>query len=94
MNDEQDIEILDKETVYDGFFRMDRYRLRHRKFDGSPDPLIFLEGTVAGRSTLTGSVRQGKRGDGVFDLEQVTGISTATVTFLTDPAFRIAMTQP
>jgi ADP-ribose pyrophosphatase len=35
MNDEQDIDIRDKETVYDGFFRMDRYRLRHRKFDGT-----------------------------------------------------------
>jgi ADP-ribose pyrophosphatase len=35
MNDEQGIDIRDKETVYDGFFRMDRYRLRHRKFDGT-----------------------------------------------------------
>jgi ADP-ribose pyrophosphatase len=35
MNNEQDIDIRDKETVYDGFFRMDRYRLRHRKFDGT-----------------------------------------------------------
>ena len=35
MNDEQDIDIRDRETVYDGFFRMDRYRLRHRKFDGT-----------------------------------------------------------
>mgnify|MGYP002718194667 FL=1 len=35
MNDEQDIEILAKETLHDGFFRMDRYRLRHRKFDGT-----------------------------------------------------------
>ena len=43
MNDEQDIDILDKETVYDGFFRMDRYRLRHRKFDGSWTPEISRE---------------------------------------------------
>ena len=35
MNDEQDIDIREKETVYAGFFRMERYRLRHRKFDGS-----------------------------------------------------------
>ena len=43
MNDEQDIDILDKETVYDGFFRMDRYRLRHRKFDGSWTPEVSRE---------------------------------------------------
>jgi ADP-ribose pyrophosphatase len=43
MNDEQDIEIFDKETVYDGFFRMDRYRLRHRKFDGSWTPEVSRE---------------------------------------------------
>jgi ADP-ribose pyrophosphatase len=35
MNDEQDIEIIEKEVVFDGFFRMDRYRLRHRRFDGT-----------------------------------------------------------
>ena len=43
MNDEQDIDIRDKETVYDGFFRMDRYRLRHRKFDGSWTPEVSRE---------------------------------------------------
>jgi ADP-ribose pyrophosphatase len=29
------IEILGRETPYQGFFRIDRYRLRHRKHDGS-----------------------------------------------------------
>lgn len=29
-----DIDILEHQTVYQGYFRMDRYRLRHRKFDG------------------------------------------------------------
>lgn len=28
------VEILDSEVVFQGFFRMDRYRLRHRKYDG------------------------------------------------------------
>ncbi len=28
------IEILDKKTCYQGFFRIDRYRLRHRLFNG------------------------------------------------------------
>ena len=31
---ERDVEVLDKSTPYRGFFRMDVYRLRHRKFDG------------------------------------------------------------
>lgn len=31
---DQDVEILAQETVYQGFFRMDRYQLRHRKHDG------------------------------------------------------------
>lgn len=43
MNDEQDIDIREKETVFAGFFRMERYRLRHRKFDGSWTPEVSRE---------------------------------------------------
>lgn len=32
--DREDVEIRDRETVYDGYFRMDRYRLRHRLYGG------------------------------------------------------------
>lgn len=32
--DRSDVEILARETVYDGYFRIDRYRLRHRRHDG------------------------------------------------------------
>lgn len=28
------VEVLARERVYDGFFHVDKYRLRHRKFDG------------------------------------------------------------
>ncbi len=36
-----DIDILERTTVYQGFFRIDRYRLRHRKFDGGwTDPMV------------------------------------------------------
>ncbi|MDO8606517.1 MAG: NUDIX domain-containing protein [Phaeospirillum sp.] len=31
---ETDVEILSKETVFQGYFRIDRYRLRHRTFAG------------------------------------------------------------
>lgn len=34
MMDRDDVEIVDRETVYDGYFRMDSYRLRHRLHDG------------------------------------------------------------
>ncbi|TAN60990.1 MAG: NUDIX domain-containing protein [Magnetospirillum sp.] len=34
MDAETDVEILAKETVYRGYFRIDRYRLRHRTFAG------------------------------------------------------------
>lgn len=30
----QDVRILSSETVYRGYFRLDRYRLRHRRHDG------------------------------------------------------------
>jgi ADP-ribose pyrophosphatase len=29
-----DVEIVEQETLYQGFFRLDRYRLRHRLFEG------------------------------------------------------------
>jgi ADP-ribose diphosphatase len=32
--DRRDVEILARETVYNGYFRIDRYTLRHRRHDG------------------------------------------------------------
>lgn len=32
--DHNDVEILARETVYSGYFRIDRYRLRHRRHEG------------------------------------------------------------
>ena len=31
---EKDVEILEKKTVFQGYFRVDRYRLKFRRFDG------------------------------------------------------------
>lgn len=46
------IEILDRETAYQGFFRIERVRLRHRLFSGgwSPDVTreVFERGRAAG----------------------------------------------
>ena len=32
--DRKDVEILAQETVYNGYFQIDRYRLRHRRHEG------------------------------------------------------------
>lgn len=40
---EGDIELVDCETGYRGFFRLERYRLRHRLFAGGMSPLITRE---------------------------------------------------
>jgi ADP-ribose pyrophosphatase len=37
------IEILDKTVCYDGFFRMERYRLRHRLFSGAWSRVLTRE---------------------------------------------------
>lgn len=34
MDARNDVEVISKETVYQGYFRIDRYRLRHRTFAG------------------------------------------------------------
>ncbi len=39
----KNIDILDKKTCYQGFFRLDRYRLRHRLFNGEWSQLITRE---------------------------------------------------
>jgi ADP-ribose pyrophosphatase len=38
-----DWQLLEREVAYDGFFRLARYRLRHRRFDGSWSPLLTRE---------------------------------------------------
>ncbi|CAK0748477.1 ADP-ribose pyrophosphatase [uncultured Gammaproteobacteria bacterium] len=38
-----DFEILDRQTVFQGYFRVDRYRLRHRRFDGGWSPALQRE---------------------------------------------------
>ncbi len=46
----QDVEIVKRETVFDGYFQMVQYHLRHRKFDGDwSDTLsreVFQRGAV------------------------------------------------
>ena len=34
MDADKDVEVITKETVFQGYFRVDRYRLRHRTFAG------------------------------------------------------------
>lgn len=39
----EDVEVLEKATVYQGFFRMHRYRLKHRLIEGGWSPVITRE---------------------------------------------------
>jgi len=39
----QDVEILERETLFSGFFQLDRIRLKHRTFNGDTSPLIERE---------------------------------------------------
>lgn len=42
MND-PDVELLEKKTCYQGFFRIDQYRLRHRLHNGGQSPELVRE---------------------------------------------------
>ena len=43
--DQQNVTFLSKERVYDGFFKLDRYKLTHSLFEGlQPVNLWFLKG--------------------------------------------------
>jgi hypothetical protein len=57
-------------------------------------PDVFLFGTNASQSTLTGTVKKGRHGDGVVTLHQISGTATAVVPLLVDPAFRVEVNNP
>jgi hypothetical protein len=61
---------------------------------GKSSPSIFIREADLANTVLSGTVRQGRNGDGVADIAQITGTSTATVPLLTDPAFRIRNNVP
>lgn len=48
--DKNDVEILDRQTAYQGFYRLDRYRLRHRLHRGGWSPVIARENFDRGRA--------------------------------------------
>ena len=47
--DREDVELVGKDVVHDGFFRLDRYRLRHRQFAGGLGPVLTREILERGR---------------------------------------------
>ena len=47
--DREDVELMGREVVHDGFFRLDRYRLRHRQFAGGLGPALTREVLERGR---------------------------------------------
>lgn len=41
--DRENVNIVDQCQAYDGYFRIDRYRLRHRRFDGNESAILARE---------------------------------------------------
>lgn len=49
---DQDVEIIAKDTVFKGYFQVDRYTLRHRRFDGGWTQEIVREVFERGHATV------------------------------------------
>ena len=65
---EDDVRILACETVYQGYFRIDRYRLRHRRYDGGWSQDLNRE--VLERGHAVGVLPYDPRRDEVVLIEQ------------------------
>lgn len=61
---------------------------------GRSSPTLFFRDTDPFASTLTGTVRKARRGDGVADIAQISGTSRAEVAIASDPTFRIRALTP
>jgi hypothetical protein len=62
---------------------------------GKSSPAIFMRESNPAESVLTGTVKQGKRGDGVVDIAQISAASTANISAVqSDPHFRIGVVTP
>jgi hypothetical protein len=75
----------------DGPGRIWAVRSKQRLFP----PVLFLNRTNALKTELTGKVkRDPKTGDGVATIGQISGVTFAAVSILTDPAFRVNVVSP
>lgn len=63
-----DIEIRDRQTLFQGFYRVDKFWLRHRQFDGSMGPEIHREMFV--RPPAVGVLVYDANSDEVLLIEQ------------------------
>ena len=61
---------------------------------GRSSPAIFMRETNPATSILVGTVKQGRNGDGVIDIAQISAASTAQLPIQSDPAFRIRTITP
>lgn len=50
--DRSDVEIIEQEAVFQGYFRVDRYTLRHKRFDGGWTPPVGREVFERGHSVV------------------------------------------
>ncbi|HEX6980941.1 MAG TPA: NUDIX domain-containing protein [Alphaproteobacteria bacterium] len=66
--DSQDVQIIQHETPYRGYFRIDRYRLRHKLFNGGISPELSRE--VFERGHAVGVILYDPDRDAVVLIEQ------------------------
>ena len=64
----EDVELLGRDVVHDGYFRLDRYHLRHRRFAGGLGPVLTREILERGRVAAVLPVDPGR--DRVVLIEQ------------------------
>ncbi len=67
-NSSDDVELVEKTTPYDGYFRIDVYRLRHKRFDGGWTEVMSRELFERGRATVV--LPYDPRRDAVVLIEQ------------------------
>lgn len=60
---------------------------------GDPDPILFVTGTNS-KSVLTGTIRQGRLGNGVTDIAEILGAETVQTNLFASPQFVIGAVEP
>ncbi|HWE96341.1 MAG TPA: hypothetical protein VG269_20425 [Tepidisphaeraceae bacterium] len=60
----------------------------------NPSPMIFMSGTTAAKSVLTGTVRKTRTGDGTVVIAELEGTSFVQTNLLTNPLFSVQLVEP
>ncbi|HEV2687141.1 MAG TPA: hypothetical protein VGV35_01265 [Bryobacteraceae bacterium] len=62
---------------------------------GAPAPMVFISDGVPGSTIVSGKVKQSRHGDGIVDITELSGISSADITLLqSNPQFQLGLEYP